>query len=40
MSKLDFVMEMAKSEVNRRAMQEIAHTDHTNYGDAYCIGID
>lgn len=40
MSKLDFVMEIAKTEVERRAKLEMAHTDHTNYGDSYCIGID
>lgn len=40
MSKLDFIMEMAESEVERRAENEMAHTDHTNYSDSYCIGID
>ena len=40
MSKLDFVMAIAESEVDRRAMHEMAHTDHTNYSDSYCIGID
>lgn len=33
-------MEIAKTEVERRAKLEMAHTDHTNYGDSYCIGID
>ena len=40
MSKLEFVMELAKNEVGRRAENEMAHTDHTNYSDSYCIGID
>lgn len=40
MSKLDMVMAMAKSEVERRAMNAMAHTDHTNYSDSYCVGID
>ena len=40
MSKLEFVMELAKNEVERRSETEMAHTDHTNYSDSYCIGID
>ena len=40
MSKLDIVMEIAQNEVEKRAGNEMAHTDHTDYGDSYCVGID
>jgi len=40
MSKLDFVLELANEEIKMREEDEMAHTDHTNYSDSYCIGID
>ena len=40
MSKLDLVMEISKIEVKKRECKEMAHTDHTDYSDSYCIGID
>lgn len=40
MNKLEFIMEVAENEVEKRAMDEMAHTDHTNYSDSYCIGLD
>ena len=40
MSKLDFVLEVANEEIKMRAENEMAHTDHTDYGDSYCVGLD
>ena len=40
MSKLDFVMDVAQQRVEMRAASGTEHTDHTDYGDDYCIGFD
>lgn len=38
MSKLDFVMELANYDAERRAENEAVHIDYSD--DGYCIGID
>ena len=40
MSKLDLVMEIAKSEVKKREGKEMAHTDHTDYSDTVLVLIN
>lgn len=39
-SKLDFVMDVVNQEIEMRERNEMAHTNHTDYSDSYCIGID
>ena len=40
MNKLEFVLAYANNEIAMRFENEIAHTDHTNYSDSYCVGIE
>ncbi|WP_373218534.1 hypothetical protein [Ruminococcus sp. 5_1_39BFAA] len=40
MSKLDLVIAAVNKEMELRSKNEMAHTDHTDYSDSYCIGID
>ncbi len=38
--KLEAIVEDVKIKMEAREKNECAHTDHTNYGDSYCVIID